>query len=332
MDAVSAYLLGKSYDALDEGSVKHGKDETNAARKELAGPMSASEMVDTFVAVGRFWYSPSWAFKRVEAWDAWWSADAEVTVSLARVDEFVAQVTSDAESAIKEDASSHTTSKPSTPTHPLTSYPSRLLQAGISPSETRAQCKDLIFAGSDSTGMNLATILCLLARHPSAYTALRAELLSHNPEFDDLQSLPYLRGVVKEGLRLSMANPSRLPRVVPPGGWTFKSTFFPAGTEISCTPYSLHLNPDIFPDPHAFKLERWLNPSEEMIRDAIPFGLGSRQYIARNLATVELFVAVARTVQKDVLKGVRAVRERIEILEWLNSKVVGGRVDLTWER
>ncbi|KIX99510.1 uncharacterized protein Z520_05086 [Fonsecaea multimorphosa CBS 102226] len=324
VDAVSSYLLGTTYGALDEKS--HGQQ--HEKRRELAEPISAAGMVDCFVAVGRFWYLPSWAFKIVEGLDAWWNADEEVSQSLARVDEFVARVVRDAETAI---AASQSTDKPTaTSSHPLTSYPARLLQAGFTPSETRAQCKDLIFAGTDSTGMNLATILFLLARHPECYEKLRAEVLSHKPGFDDLQTLPYLRGVVKEGLRLSMANPSRLPRVVPQGGWTFSDQHFPAGTEVSCTPYSLHLNPRVFPDPQAFRPERWLEPSDEMVRDAIPFGLGSRQCIARNLATVELFCAVARVAEVDILRGARTLTSNIEILEWFNSKVVGERIDLVW--
>ncbi|EXJ92276.1 hypothetical protein A1O3_00826 [Capronia epimyces CBS 606.96] len=335
VDAVSSYLLGNTYGALDENVVR---EEKIAVKKEVAGSptpddheqdMSASGMVDCFVAVGRFWYLPGWAFKLVEWLDAWWNAEAEVSHSLSRVDEYVASVVSDAEAAIL--ASKTKTDEKRTPSHPLNSYPARLLQAGFTPSETRAQCKDLIFAGTDSTGMNLATILYRLAQNPAYYLRLRDEILAADPSFDDLQSLPYLRGVVKEGLRLSMANPSRLPRVVPAPGWTFKDTYFPPGTVVGCTPYVLHLNPAVFEDPKAFNPERWLEPSEAMLRDAIPFGLGSRQCIARNLATVELFCAVERVVRADVLSGVKTVKEKVEILEWFNSKVVGERIDLVWE-
>lgn len=45
-------------------------------------------------------------------------------------------------------------------------YPSRMLDQGISKSETAAQCKDLLFAGTDSTGMNLARIFWYLAQDP----------------------------------------------------------------------------------------------------------------------------------------------------------------------
>lgn len=331
VDAVSSYLLGASYGALDE----HGnREEKRAVRKEVSGSpdsdnheqhMSASGMVDCFVAVGRFWYLPTWAFTWVEYFDAWWNGGEEVSKSMSLVDEYVHGVVSQAEATI---AASKISEK--TP-HPLTSYPARLLQAGFTVSEVRAQCKDLIFAGTDSTGMNMGTILFHLTRKPECYKKLREEILSADPGFDDLQSLPYLRGVVKEALRLSMANPSRLPRVVPATGWTFKDTYFPPGTVVGSTPYTLHLNPEVFENPHAFQPERWAEPTEEMLRDAIPFGLGSRQCIARNLATVELFCATERLARADALSGAKTAKDKIEILEWFNSKVVGERIDLVWE-
>ena len=134
-----------------------------------------------------------------------------------------------------------------------------------------------------------------------------------------------------------MANPTRLPRVVPPQGFDFTAAsgqrfHLPAGTLVDLQIYTLHFNPDVFPDPFAFKPERWLtNPTPEMQRDWIPFGLGSRQCIARNLATQELFLAVRAIARERVLDGLKAVGEKIEILEWFNSRVKGERIDLVWD-
>lgn len=210
-------------------------------------------------------------------------------------------------------------------------YPARLLDIGISESEARAQCKDLIFAGTDSTGMNLATICFMLAKHSECYRKLRLEIMDAKPKEPELQSLPYLQGVVREDLRLSMANLSRLPRVVPRGGWTFKEIYLPAGTAVSYTPYELHLNPSVFTDPLEFQPERWQTATDTMMRDAVPFGIGTRQCIARNLATMELYCAVQRLVKDDVLNGARCCADSIRVLEWFNSKVVGEKIDLQWE-
>jgi cytochrome P450 len=178
--------------------------------------------------------------------------------------------------------------------------------------------------------MNLATICWHLATTPATYERLRKEILGAKPTFDSVQSLPYLRGVVQEGLRISMANPSRLPRVVPADGWEYNSSKIPAGTEVSCTPFELHFNEDVFPDAQSFKPERWLDATDEQKRDSIPFGLGPRQCIARNLATVELYCAVQRLVEEDLLRGAACTDNEIKILEWFNSAVIGHKIELSW--
>lgn len=151
------------------------------------------------------------------------------------------------------------------------------------------------------------------------------------------QGLPYLDAVIREGLRLAMANPTRLPRTVPPRGFDFtdstgKTYRFPAGTQIGAQILTLHTNPKVFPEPSAFNPERWLdNATPEMQQSFIPFSLGQRQCIARNLAMEELFLAVRAIAREDVLAGARAVSDKIEIMEWFNSKVIGERIDLVWE-
>jgi cytochrome P450 len=67
-----------------------------------------------------------------------------------------------------------------------------------------------------------------------------------------------------------------------------------------------------------------------MLRDAIPFGLGSRACIARNLATVELYIAVDAIVRDGLLGEAKPCKSKIEILEWFNSKVVGEKIEVRW--
>jgi cytochrome P450 len=308
VDAVTAYLFGKSYGGLD------GQIEERRAVADEAHGLSASGMVNSFVAVGRYWYLPGWAFNALAWLESKIYPDWEVFNSVDVVDRFVEDVVNETIGDSEKG----------------TSYQARMLQAGFSVSEVKAQCKDLMFAGTDSTGMNLATIVFMLAKHSDKYERLRRELEETTFGEDDLQSVPYLRGVIREGLRISMANPSRLPRVVPADGWTFKGLYFAPGTEVSCTPYELHFDASVFEDPYEFRPERWLNASDEMNRDAIPFGLGTRQCIARNLATMELYCAVQRLVEQDVLMGARCCRDDIEILEWFNSRVIDERIDLIW--
>ncbi|KAK4986035.1 hypothetical protein LTR50_005558 [Elasticomyces elasticus] len=312
VDAVSAYLFNQSFGGIEENDEE----------------LSASQFVNAFVAVGRFFYLPNWAFSALELASAKIWPSKAVDESMEKMDRFVSNLVEEAANGGKRSDT----------------YQGRLLHAGISKHETAAQCKDLIFAGTDSTGMNLGTICWHLARDADIYQSLRDEIRKADAEDKNYnpQSLPYLRAVMNEGLRLSMANPTRLPRVVPATGWSFhspqddKQTYFPAGAVVGLQIYSLHHNPAVFPDPFRFLPDRWLAGSDAetqrlMQRDFIPFGIGPRQCIARNLATAELYFAVRRIVREDVLKGAKAVGEKIEIMEWFNSKVVGEKIELFWD-
>ncbi|KZM22982.1 uncharacterized protein EKO05_0011200 [Ascochyta rabiei] len=299
VDAVSTHLFRENYDGVSE-----------------SGPtLSVSAFVDAFVAVGRFFYLPTTVFIWLEWAIGKWMANQETEESMMLVDKFVKSVVS------------------STSTQSET-YPGRLMAAGIGNSEVEAQCKDLLFAGTDSTGMNLATIIRGLLIHPEKYERLKREV--HNnaalgARAQDVQALPYLTAVVKESLRISMANPTRLPHVVPAGGWMFKNTFFPAGSIVGCSGYELHFNPVIFYEPREFIPERWLEATKDMSKYWFAFGAGSRACIARNLATLELHLATERLASSNVLEGGQVVQEGdVEIYEWFNSKVKGEKIEIVW--
>lgn len=134
LDAVTAYLFDKSYNGIME--------------KKL----SARQFVDLFVAVGRFFYLPSWAFQAMDFYASrMQEGKPDVYYSISTVDQFAAQLVDEAK---KQDNSNAKT------------YHGKMLNAGISRDETIAQCKDLMFAGTDSTGMNLAMLCWYLAKQP----------------------------------------------------------------------------------------------------------------------------------------------------------------------
>lgn len=127
-----------------------------------------------------------------------------------------------------------------------------------------------------------------------------------------------------------MAISCRLPRVVPPDGFRHGEYWFPAGTSVGVSAYQLHLNPEVFPEPFAFRPERWLDASPEMQRDWLPFGKGARACVARNLALMELYVATRAVIRSGVMDGATTVLPKIESLEWFNSRVKGGVIELVW--
>lgn len=169
----------------------------------------------------------------------------------------------------------------------------------------------------------------------SSYERLREEVLQADAEDPtrpyNPQNLKYLDAVIREGLRMGMSTPTRFPRVVPKGGWSYGGYFLPDHTLVGCQPHTLHFDPAVFPEPFAFQPERWLdNPTTEMQRNWIPFLLGQRGCLARNLAQLELQLALQAIAREDLLRGATACGETIKIYEWFSSKVVGDRLQVMW--
>ncbi|EPE25091.1 Cytochrome P450 [Glarea lozoyensis ATCC 20868] len=316
VDAVSTHLFAQNYNGVSESG----------------GTLSASAFVDTFVAVGRFFYLPNLLFLWLEWGTEKVLGDVNTATSFEVVEKFV-------EGLVDRAVPSKNGN-----------YPGRLLEVGLSKDEVKVQCKDLIFAGTDSTGMNMATMCRQLVLNPEKYflptllflyrvnefryKRLYTELQTNNslPEssIQEIQSLTYLSAVIRETLRISMANPTRLPHIVPSSGFNLQNTHIPAGTVVGCSGYSLHFNPKVFPEPHAFKPERWLeNVTSEMNTSFFAWGAGNRACIARNLATTELYMAAERLILSRVLEGAKSEGE-VEIFEWFNSCVKGEGIELVW--
>ncbi|KAL4749035.1 hypothetical protein BDW72DRAFT_195277 [Aspergillus terricola var. indicus] len=116
------------------------------------------------------------------------------------------------------------------------------------------------------------------------------------PTWQQLERLPYLHALVREGLRLSYGVMRRLPRVFPDVALQYQQWTIPPGTPVGMAAYSLHTDPEVYPDPFKFRPERWLaqsNPSNNMNRNWVPFSRGSRSCLGMNLAYAEMYWVLA---------------------------------------
>ncbi|KAL3466018.1 cytochrome P450 [Aspergillus heterothallicus] len=297
IDAMTTYLFQERYGALDENV-------------EI---MSASPFVDAYVGVGAFFnFTCGRVGEYLVALLGHFSQGPETSKSFIAMDEYTRRLV-----------------KGSVPKSG--SYQSRLLER-VSEAQSQIEVKDVCFAGTDSTGMNTATIMWYLAKYPEIYNRLRTSLEA--TAACDVSPLtdPYLRAVVREGLRLSWANPIRLPRSVPTPGWQYKSYHFPAGTSVGIAAFQLHQDESVFPDPQEFKPERWLNATDEMLNNFFAFGKGTRACIAQNLGNFEVALAILGVAKADLLAGARAIGSKIEIAEWFNSRVKGEEILIQWEK
>jgi cytochrome P450 len=138
--------------------------------------------------------------------------------------------------------------------------------------------------------------------NPDVLQKLQTELESVMPaknasaNLSVLEPLPYLNAVINEGLRLSHGTMHRLSRVHPQNVLKFNDLVIPPNTPVAMTPYFLHMNPNLFPQPRKFDPERWLgkDPKEiERLQKYIGnFGRGSRQCVGMRLAYAEIYLTL----------------------------------------
>jgi cytochrome P450 len=134
---------------------------------------------------------------------------------------------------------------------------------------------------------------------------LRTELkpLMANPSYSSgqLQDLPYLSGIINEGLRLHGGVIWRSQRIAPEP-LSFHEWIIPPGTPMSSSSYFTHYNEEIFPNPRRFMPERWLENKpegeESLKKYLICFGRGTRSCMGYNLGNSMLYLTVAGIASK----------------------------------
>lgn len=315
IDVITGYLLGLRYGGLTEN-----QHLTLRSRQADDAKLSANEWVHAVVSWARFSLLPHRVFQLVfPIYHRLKTTDA-LHASFAKIDRYAERIMNASAKA-----------KPAKPYY----YHDRLLKAGVSPVETAAQSQAIIFAGADSTAVMLVTTLFHLIQNGAARIRLQCEIRDPPNKGADM---PFLRAVVKEGLRLGMANPNRLTRIVPRGpGLRVGDLLLPPGTIVGCAAYNLHHDPEVFPDPFAFRPERWLDDGTDrglrrpgMEKSMMPFGAGSRACIGKNLAVQEIQETVMAVIDSEVLEGVKTCQDRIELTEWFNGDIKGHRLDIEW--
>jgi cytochrome P450 len=151
--------------------------------------------------------------------------------------------------------------------------------------ELRDQLMTLLLAGHETTATALAWTFDLLLRHPEPLQRLRDSLEAGE---DD-----YLRATISESLRLRPVLPlagRRLAKELSVDGLTL-----PPGTDVSPAIWLTHTRADLYPEPFAFRPERFLGESPDTYA-WIPFGGGIRRCLGASFAEFEM-----RIVLREVL-------------------------------
>jgi cytochrome P450 len=134
----------------------------------------------------------------------------------------------------------------------------------------------------------------------SPNSALPIHLLA-NANLEVLEQLPYLNAFIKESLRLSYGVAGGLLRLSPNKEVTLAGLKIPPQTSIVTSIHTHHHTASLFPNPDAFNPSRWLPGSpgkegENLDRNMVVFGTGSRMCLGKELALLEIYVVVSTLI------------------------------------
>ena len=159
----------------------------------------------------------------------------------------------------------------------------------LSDKEVRDELLTLVLAGHETTANSLAWTWERLVRTPEAYERLH-EAVRSGQEADE-----HVEAAITEGMRVRPVVPMVGRRVMVP--WRLGPYAVPAGAPVSMSILLLHHREDLYPQPFAFRPERWLGRKPGTY-EWIPFGGGIRRCLGATLAMAEQRVVLAAMTRR----------------------------------
>ena len=172
--------------------------------------------------------------------------------------------------------------------------------AGMTDTDLRDQLMTLLLAGHETTATALAWTFDLLLRHPERMCRLRDSIEDGEDE--------YLRATITESLRLRPVVPlagRRLAKDLVADGLTL-----PAGTDVTPAIWLAHTRADAFPEPYAFRPERFLEEGPETY-SWIPFGGSVRRCIGGAFAEFEMRIVLREVIGRCEMRKADPRPERV---------------------
>ncbi len=183
--------------------------------------------------------------------------------------------------------------------------------------ELRDELMTLLLAGHETTATALSWTLERLVRNPKVLERLQEEIR------DPGEEEAYLDATIKESLRLRpviSAVGRYLTEPLELGG-----RLIPAGVHVNPSIYLLHRRPDLYPEPEAFRPERFLDRTPGTY-EWIPFGGGVRRCLGASFALYEMRVVLRTILERTTLVPTDARAEPITRRAITFAPKHGGRI------
>ncbi|MHB8751402.1 MAG: cytochrome P450 [Aggregatilineales bacterium] len=201
----------------------------------------------------------------------------------------------------------------------------------MSDQEIMDEARTLLMAGYETTANALLWTWYLVGKHPDIETRVFDEVYrvadSRQVTHADLPKLELLTTVFKESLRLyppAWLMGRRVTEPVDLGGYRL-----PTDAVLAISPYVIHRNPKYFPEPEAFRPERFEVDLPKYTY--LPFGLGPHICLGQHFATMEALLILANVAQRFRLslptdyvaepEGLGTLKPKTKILVTLEDRV-----------
>jgi cytochrome P450 len=192
--------------------------------------------------------------------------------------------------------------------------------------ELRDELLTLVLAGHETTANSLAWTFERLLRTPAAYDRLRDLVRS---EDDGSAADAWIEATIHETMRSRPVIPIIGRRVMVP--WQLGDFRIPAESEVLVSILLLHHRADVYPDPFAFRPERFLGVKPGTYT-WVPFGGGIRRCLGAALAMAEQRVVLRAIARRTDLVAPDAAPERARHRNVTMIPALGARVVMTARR
>ena len=185
--------------------------------------------------------------------------------------------------------------------------------------ELRDELLTLVLAGHETTANQLAWTWERLVRAPAAHERLAAAVRDDAPDADDV-----VEWTIQESMRSRPVIPIVGRRVTVP--WRLGDYVVPEDTPVTMSILLVHHREDLYPDPFAFRPERW-EGHKPGTYEWIPFGGGIRRCLGAALAMAEQRIVLREMARRLDLEAAdpepeHATHRNVTMIPAKGAKVV----------
>ncbi|XP_019642652.1 PREDICTED: cytochrome P450 2U1-like [Branchiostoma belcheri] len=162
---------------------------------------------------------------------------------------------------------------------------------------------DLFLAGTETTATTTRWALLYMIVNPKIQEKVHQEIDSvlgqSPPSYAQRNLLPYTAATIAEVQRIKPILPLSVPHAAS-RDTTLNGYNIPQEAIILVNLWSVHMDPELFPEPDSFRPERFLDQDGNFAKHEalIPFSIGHRICLGEQLAKMELFMLFVSLMQR----------------------------------